>query len=90
MDIVAERCPQGHPVISTAILASQLINTWPQNPCCFSSQAYEQNKEKRHRVDWHPKPSHSNPSEKTAHGVSQAVASPLSIPSVKETRGAHI
>lgn len=55
MDIVADRCPQGHPVNSAAILVGQLINTCPQKPCCFSSHARKQDKEERHRVDMHPK-----------------------------------
>lgn len=93
MDIVAERCPQGRPVVSAAVLVGQFINTWPRKPCCFSSHTHRQDKEKMPRVDLYPKSIWSEKSVISNHLRRPLLECPglavslLSIPSAKGSEG---
>lgn len=94
MDIVAERCLQGHPVVSAAVLVGQFINTWPRKPCCFSSRTHRQDKEKKNaqsgfasQIHLIRKPVISNHLRRPLPECPGFAASPLSIPSAKGSEG---
>lgn len=96
MVIVAERCPQGHPVINAVILVDQFINTWPRKPCCFPSRTHKQDKKKNAQSGFVPqihlirKPVVSNHLRRPLLECPGLSASPLSILSAREKRGTHL